>query len=83
MSTPDDVTLEIGTPKGPFKGAFAKTTTISDVIRAAAAAVGLDRTDSLELVYKGDVLAPIKNTLFDFGLHDIVQLELVATGSGV
>ena len=82
MSTSDDITLEIGTPKGPFKGVFPKTATVSAVVDAVAAAVDLNRTDSLELVHKGEVL-PVKDTLAELGFNGTVQLELVATGSGV
>ena len=79
----DEVTLEIATPKGLFKGIFLKTATISEVIEQVASNKGLNRADLLELVYKGEVLQPIKNTLTDFGLSGVVQLELVATGKGV
>ena len=79
----DEVTLEIATPKGLFKGVFPKTATISDVIEHVAKDQGLSRADLLEVVYKGKVLEPIKNTLADFGLIGVVQLELVATGQGV
>ena len=37
----------------------------------------------IELVYKGMVLDPIKNTLDDFGFSGVIELELVATGTGV
>ena len=83
MNKIDEVTLEIATPKGLFKGIFPKTATISEVIEQVVRAKGLNRGDVLELVYKGDVLQPIKNTLTDFGLVGVVQLELVATGTGV
>ena len=83
MNKIDEVTLEIATPKGLFKGVFPKTATISEVIEQVVKTQGLYQGDVLELVYKGDVLKPIKNTLADFGFVGEVQLELVATGSGV
>ncbi len=79
----DDVTLEIGTPKGLFTGTFPKTTKIEDVIAAVVAAKGLDGAEGLELVYNGQPLQPVQRPLVSFGLHGTVQLELVATGSGV
>ena len=79
----DEVTLEIATPKGLFKGIFPKTATISEVIEQVVSDQGLNRGDLLELVYKGEVLQPTKNTLTDFGLAGVVQLDLVATGEGV
>ena len=83
MTTVDNVTLEIAAPKGLFKGTFPKTTTISEVIEQVAKEQGLDRADVLELVHKGTPLEPTKETLAHFGLVGVVQLELVATGSGV
>ena len=83
MSKVDEVVLEIAAPKGLFKGAFPKTAPISEVIEQVAKVQGLDRSDVLELVYKGEVLQPTKETLAHFGLVGVVQLELVATGTGV
>ena len=79
----EEVTLEIATPKGLFTDTFAKTTKIQDVINAAIAALGLDGGDSLELVHNGQVLQPVQRPLVSFGLEGTVQLDLVATGSGV
>ena len=83
MAKIDEVVLEIAAPKGMFKGAFPKTATVSEVIEQVAKDQGLDRSDVLELVYKGEVLQPTKETLARFGLVGVVQLELVATGTGV
>ena len=83
MADIDEVILEVATPKGMFKGVFPKTATISEVINEVADTLKLDKSDSLELVYKGETLKPVKNRLVDFGLSGTVQLELVATGSGV
>jgi hypothetical protein len=80
---PDEVTLEIAGPAGVFTDSFPKTTKISDVIAAVVAAQGLDASDALELVHNGTVLQPIERPLVSFGLEGTVQLELVATGSGV
>ena len=83
MAKVDEVTLEIAAPKGLFKGIFPKTATVSEVIEQVAKTQGLNRADVLELVYKGKTLKPAKETLAHFGLIGVVQLELVATGSGV
>jgi hypothetical protein len=79
----EEVTVEVATPKGMFSGSFPKTAKIKDVIAAAVASLGLDTTESLELVHNGQVLQPVERTLVSFGLNGKVQLDLVATGSGV
>ena len=79
----DEITLEIGTPNGLFKGIFRKTTTVSKVIQVVVRDRGLQTGDLFELYYKGEALKPIKNSLAEFELAGVVQLELVATGSGV
>lgn len=45
----DEVTVEVGTPKGLFTAIFAKTAKIAEVIAAAVSSLGLDGSDSLEL----------------------------------
>lgn len=79
----DEVTVEVGTPKGLFTGTFAKTAKVEDVINAAVNAKGIDSGESLELVHNGQVLQPVQRTLVSFGFAGTVKLELVATGSGV
>lgn len=79
----DEVTLEVGTPKGLFTGTFPVTAKIEDVIAAAVKAKDIDSGEALELVYNGQVLQPVQRTLVSFGLAGTVKLELVATGSGV
>lgn len=79
----EEVTLEVGTPKGLFTGTFPKTAKVEDVIAAAVDSLGLDRGDTLELVYNGQPLTPVNRPLVSFGLAGTVQLELVATGDGV
>jgi exopolysaccharide biosynthesis protein len=79
----DEVTLDVGTPKGLFTGTFPKTAKVEHVIEAAVNAKGIDSGESLELVYNGKVLQPAQRTLVSFGLAGTVKLELVATGSGV
>ena len=81
--TQEQITLEIATPKGVFSGLFAKTTKIADVISAVIQSMGLDGGDTLELIHQGQVLQPAQRTLVSFGFTGTVQLELVATGSGV
>src|ERR1700687_5863146 len=78
-----EVILDIATPKGPFEGAFPKTTTVAEVIEGVVAAKKHDRKDTFELVHNGKVLQPVDRTLESFDLHGEVKLELVATGSGV
>jgi hypothetical protein len=62
---------------------FPKTTKIAEVIAASVVAVGLDGSERFDLVHSGAVLQPTERPLVSFGLHDHVNLELVATGSGV
>ena len=78
-----EVVLNIATPKGLFRGEFPESTTVAKVIEVVVNDKGLDRKDSFELVYRGNVLQPVERTLGSFGLHGKVDLELVATGSGV
>jgi hypothetical protein len=77
------VTLEIATPKGVYSAEFDKTAKVQEVIAAVTTAQGLESGDLLELVHNGQVLQPIERPLVSFGLEGTVQLELVATGSGV
>ena len=79
----EEVTVEVGTPKGLFTGTFPKTAKVADVIAAAVDSLGLERRDTLELVQNGHPLQPVERTLVSFGLAGTVQLELVATGDGV
>ena len=79
----EEITVEVATPKGMFSGSFPKTAKVKDVIDAAVASLGIDSSESLELVRNGEVLQPIERTLISFGLSGRVQLDLVATGSGV
>jgi hypothetical protein len=81
---PGEVLMDIATPKGPFVGVFYKTTKVAEVIKVVVDEKGLDKKDTFELVYKGNVLQPDDHTLESFGLHHgEAKLELVATGSGV
>lgn len=79
----EEVTVEVGTPKGLFTGTFPKTAKVTDVITAAVNSLGLERGDTLELIYNGQPLQPAERPLVSFGLTGTVRLELVATGSGV
>ncbi len=83
QARPHEVILDIATPKGPFKGEFPTTTSVAHVIDVVVNDKGLDRKDSFELVSGDKVLQPTERTLGSFGLHGKVELELVATGSGV
>lgn len=80
---PDDITLDIATPNGVFTGTFPKTTKVSEVIAAVVEDRGLAAGDAFDLVYNGEVLQPVERPLVSFGLSGSVELELVATGSGV
>lgn len=79
----EEVVLEVATPNGVFTGSFPKTTKIEDVIRTIVDAQHLAIGDTFELVHNGEVLQPVERPLVSFGLTGTVQLELVATGSGV
>ena len=83
MANPDNVILEIAAPKGLFKGEFEKTVTVQQVIDAVIEKQQLQGGDVFELFYKGKQLEPVKQTLAEFNLTGVVQLELVATGQGV
>lgn len=77
------ITLDIATPKGPFRAEFPPSATIAEVIKVVVEEKKLDRKDAFDLVHNGKVLQPTDRTLASFGLHGKVKLELVATGSGV
>lgn len=79
--------LEIATPKGVFTDDFPKTTKVQDVIKAVIDKHDLSGGDAYELFYKGEALKPGERPLVSFKLEandeGLIQLELVATGSGV
>jgi len=75
--------LEIATPKGVFRGAFDKTTKVSEVIETVVNEMELDGGDSFQLAHGGTVLEPQERPLVSFGIECGSQLELIATGSGV
>ena len=79
----NQIVLDIATPKGVFHGEFPKTTKVAEVITTVVQALDLDGADSLDLIHNGETLQPTERTLVSFGLEGTVQLELVATGSGV
>jgi hypothetical protein len=79
----EEVMLEVATPNGVFAGSFPKTTKVENVIRTVVDAQNLAAGDTFDLVYNGEVLQPVERPLVSFGLTGTVQLELVATGSGV
>jgi hypothetical protein len=79
----EKISLNIATPKGIYNEEFSKTAKIQDVITATIKAMSLDGGDAFDLVYQGKVLQPVERPLVSFGLEGTVQLELVATGSGV
>ena len=83
MKDSDNATLEISTPKGPFKGTFPKSTEVSTVIEFVVKELGLKGADQYELYFKGNRLVPEKNTLAEFEIFGVVELELVAQGDGV
>ena len=79
----DQITLEVATPNGVFTGSFPKTAKVEEVIAAVVAEKQLAEGDLFELFYNGEPLKPVQRPLVSFGLSGNVQLELVATGSGV
>jgi hypothetical protein len=79
----EQIILQIATPSGVFTGTFAKTTKVKEVISMVIQQQGLSSGDSFELVLNGSVLTPDERPLVSFDLSGTVELELVATGSGV
>jgi hypothetical protein len=82
MPQPDEITLHVSTPAGPFHGAFPKTTKVSAVIAAIVDAKGLDAGEDLRLMNGDEQLAP-ERPLVSFQFGSDVTLSLLATGSGV
>lgn len=78
-----DVTVEVATPNGVFRGTFDKNTKVADVIAAIVADRQLADGDAFELFYGETQLEPTQRPLVSFGLKGSVKLTLVATGSGV
>jgi hypothetical protein len=71
----DQITLEVATPNGVFRGTFEKTAKIEEVIAAIIADRHLAAGDSFEL-HSGDItLQPVQRTLVSFGLHGTVKLD--------
>jgi hypothetical protein len=79
----NDVSLEVATSNGVFRGTFDKNTKIEDVIAAIIKDRELAQGDAFELRYGDIVLQPVQRPLVSFGLAGTVKLTLVATGSGV
>jgi hypothetical protein len=79
----DDITLEVATSNGVFRGIFDKNTKIEDVIAAIIKDRELAQGDAFELRHGDTVLQPVQRPLVSFGLAGTVKLTLVATGSGV
>jgi hypothetical protein len=78
----DVVTLEVATPKGPWKGRFPSTTLVSEVIKTIVKDLKL-ADEPYQLVHEKRPLEPTSKPLSSFGLTGTVKLALVATGSGV
>jgi hypothetical protein len=79
----DDITLEVATPNGVFRGTFDKNTKIEDVIKTVVDDRKLSAGDTFELFYGDTQLTPVQRPLVSFGLSATVKLTLVAAGSGV
>jgi hypothetical protein len=79
----DDITLEVATPNGVYRGSFPKTTKVEDVIAAIVKDRQLADGDAFELFHGETSLTPPQRPLVSFGLAGTVKLALVATGSGV
>lgn len=78
-----EITLEVATPNGVFRGTFQKTAKVEHVIKVVVKDRQLAEGDAFELFHGETQLAPVERTLVSFGLHGKVKLSLVATGSGV
>ena len=79
----DQITVEVATPNGVFRGSFDKNTKVEDVIAAIIADRQLAAGDAFELHFGDTILQPVQRPLVSFGLTGTVKLTLVATGSGV
>jgi len=79
----DDITLEVATPNGVFRGTFDKNTKIEDVIKTVVADRKLSVGDTFELFSGETQLTPVQRPLVSFGFSGTVKLTLVAAGSGV
>ena len=81
----DEIDVVVLSQLGEYKHTFPKTAKISDVITAAAAALGFNLADRLDLVFysdRGTVLDPHR-TLVSYHVADGVKFLLTATGNGV
>ena len=78
----EEIILDVATPKGPWTGAFPKTTKVSEVIDTIVNDLGLQQ-ETFQLVHNGTPLEPTNRPLVSFGLEGRVKLTLVATGDGV
>lgn len=78
----DEIIMDVATPKGPWSGAFPKTTKVQEVIDTIVRDLGL-QPETFQLIYNGTPMEPTSRTLVSFGLEGRVKLTLVATGDGV
>ncbi|OQW53606.1 MAG: hypothetical protein A4S14_15765 [Proteobacteria bacterium SG_bin9] len=80
----DDVTLEIATPNGVFRGSFDKNDKVEKVIAKVVKDRDLAEGDAFELYFAEVQLEPVNRPLVSFGIKKgKYKLTLVATGSGV
>ena len=80
----DELTLTVGTPKGPFTADFDKNAKVSTVIEAAIERMNLSGPPEDFEVFHGEVeLKPVTRTLVSFGLQDGDKLLIAAQGEGV
>jgi hypothetical protein len=80
----DELTLTVGTPRGPFTADFDKNAKVSDVIAAAIERMGLSgAAEDFEVFYGEVEMKPVSRTLVSFGLKDGDKLLIAAQGEGV
>lgn len=75
--------ITVNTPAGPCTIEVTKTVKVAEVIESVANDKGLDKPDSLELVWEGQSLTPTSRPLVSFGIEAGAILTLVAAGTGV
>ncbi len=81
----DEIDVVVLSQLGTYEHTFPKTAKLSEVITAAAAALGFNQADRLDLVLdtdRGNVLDP-NRPLVSYHFADGIKFLLTATGNGV
>lgn len=80
--TDNKIKLKIATPAGFYEGTFADTDTVEEVIARVVKEEHLVEGDHFDLALDGKTL-PRDSKLWELGLKDGADLDLVAGGSAV